>query len=145
MKAGGTPRMDSNGRFCDPAMQETYAKTCLDLMYQAIYRTAARCGKDVDIILPIPSIDWLIALHNLMPCEVVAVKGSNKRREATFTGISTLINMSEGETISKQDVASACGYASWKQAKRILKDVMTELFEFTTRTLTRKSGEVHRQ
>ena len=144
MKLNGdklVPRMDCTGRFCDPAMQRMFMSVCIDALYQGAFRTAVRKGETVDIFMPVPTLDWLITLQKLMPCEVVAVKGTNVRREQSFTGMSQLINLPTGHTISKHEAAELCGYPTWKQAKRKLSGILAELFDFSEKHLTRK--EVH--
>lgn len=136
------PRMSPKGCFTDPAMQKLFMAGCIDRLYQAAYRTAVRDGRTVDIFLPIPSVDWLITLHKLMPCEVVAAKGSAQLREQAFIGISQLINMPAGTEIEKKEAAGLCGYKTWKQANRTLKSIYRELFECTGEMtlIRRKTG-----
>jgi hypothetical protein len=56
------------GRFQVPAMQEYYALSSLDQIYQAIWRTAVRNGRPVEAIVAIPEPAWLVALwRTVMP------------------------------------------------------------------------------
>ena len=62
----------ARGRITMPAIREYYALTSLDQMYQAIWRTAVRDGKQVEAIVVAPEPEWLVALwKTVMPAFVL--------------------------------------------------------------------------
>ena len=53
----------NRGYFSVPDIQEIYACSALDELYQALYRSAIRRDQEVDVIMAIPHLEWLSALH----------------------------------------------------------------------------------
>ncbi|MCX6986223.1 MAG: hypothetical protein NT118_15960 [Lentisphaerae bacterium] len=136
----GYPRMD-RGRFINPLLQEIYMKKTITEFYQGIYRTAIRDGGDVSVVLPIPDADWLTALWDLAPFEVMAVHGGNGRKQRMFKGVADLLGITGGTLVGKGEIAVALAYnggQAWKRNKGAILSLIGKYFVEKGRFLERR-------
>jgi hypothetical protein len=124
----GIPAM-SGGRFRWRLLQEIYALSALDELYQAIWRTALRNGQPVEAIIVAPDAEWLSVLWRAM-MPGFKVHAAHKYAERGFKvdpvmdGFVYLISVMPGAEYSKADIARLLGYRgdnAWKDnAVRIM-------------------------
>lgn len=141
----GAPRMN-RGYFSVPDIQEIYACSALDELYQALYRSAIRRDKEVDVVMAIPHLEWLSALHRtVLPNFTLKAAYRWKKDELApnpqMEGFCELLGMDRGETIKKPDVAARLGFngkTAWKDNKDKISFWLEPFFEITNRALTRK-------
>lgn len=125
--AAGKPAMHQ-GRFRNPVVQDIYMRKAITELYQGVYRTAIRDGRDVSIVLAVPDAGWLVPLFQLMRFTVIDAVHRNPRAAKMFKGLSDLVNMKPGTGISKRRAAACMGYTgtdAWKNHK----DQITALLE----------------
>ena len=140
----GSPAM-SQRKFINPVAQEYYALGALDLLYQAIWRTAIRNGIPVDAAVAVPDPTWITTLlKTVLPgaqigyayrenrrVEHVKVEHNGKvikeydqvwdfEQDAKFAGLREVLNAPAGTRFEKCDVANMFGYSgpeAWKGNK----------------------------
>ncbi|MDF7826852.1 hypothetical protein P4B35_22685 [Pontiellaceae bacterium B12227] len=141
----GAPKMH-RGYFEVPDIQEIYACSALDELYQALYRSAIRIDQDVDVVIAIPHLEWLSALHRTVLPDFAlqaAYRFKDEKLEDNplVWGFCDLLEMDEGESIKKPDVAEKLGF-NWKTAWKDNKDKilfwLEPFFEVRNRELVRK-------
>ncbi len=138
--SSGNPRMD-RGRFINPVLQEIYMKKTIAEFYQGIYRTAIRDGHDVNVILPLPDADWVTALWDLAPFEIMAVHGGDGRKQRLFKGVAQLLGITGGTLVLKVEVALSLGYSgrqAWKRNRGAILSLIGKYFVEKGRFLIRR-------
>ena len=136
----GSPRMH-HGRFTNDVVQDIYMRKAITELYQGIYRTAIRDGRDVSIVLSVPDVGWLVPLWQLMRFTVVDATHCNPQTVQMFTGLSQLVNMDPGKVVGKCDAAAYLGYTSadaWKDHKAELTGLLGQFFMIKHHNLIRK-------
>lgn len=143
----GAPKMH-RGYFEVPDIQEIYACSALDELYQALYRSAIRMDQDVDVIIAVPHLEWLSALHRTVLPDF-ALQAAYRFKDGTLEdntlvwGFCELLEMDEAESIKKTDVAEKLGFngkTAWKDNKEKILFWLESFFEVGTRELVRKKG-----
>ena len=142
----GAPRMN-HGYFSVPDIQEIYACSALDELYQALYRSAIRRDQEVDVILAVPHLEWLSALHRtVLPgfSLKAAYRWKNNQLEGNpqMTGFCELLGMKGGDTIRKLDAAHRLGFNgknAWKDNKEKIMFWLEPFFEVGNKVLARKN------
>jgi len=128
----------SQGRFVLPELQELFMLRCLAEIHQALFRSAVRDGKPVDVILVLPDEVWLASLWNLfLPGFTVlhAFKikdDGDLEADEGMMGMATLLRMEAGEKVGKSEAARLLGYegrAPWKDNKRALRALLRLFFD----------------
>lgn len=144
--APGQPAM-SHGRFNNPVAQEYYALSALDLLYQAIWRTAIRNGHPIDAVIAVPDPEWVtILLQTVLPgaCLGTTYRGCQKEvtyppamignkvvlpaqtvpidfeEDPGFAGLREVLNAPDGTRFGKSDLGTLFGYKgeeAWKDNK----------------------------
>lgn len=142
----GSPKMH-RGYFEVPDIQEIYACSALDELYQALYRSAIRMDQDVDVAIAIPHLEWLSALHRTVLPDF-SLQAANRWKDGKLEdnpqvrGFCELLEMGKGESIKKADVAEKLGFngkTAWKDNKNKILFWLEPFFEVRTRELVRKS------
>ncbi len=138
--ADGSPRMH-HGRFTNSVAQDIYMRKAITELYQGIYRSAIRDGRNVSVVLAVPDAGWLLPLWQLMRFTVVDAAHANPQTVQMFTGLSRLVNMSAGATVTKRDAAACLGYPGvdgWKDHKDMLNGLLAQFFQINHHGLVRK-------
>ena len=134
------------GYFEVPDIQEIYACSALDELYQALYRSAIRMDQDVDVVIAIPHLEWLSALHRTVLPDF-ALQAAYRFKDGKLTdnsqlrGFCELLEMDEGESIKKAAAAEKLGFngkSAWKDNKDKILFWLEPFFEAGTRELARK-------
>lgn len=99
------------GAFKLPAMQECYALSALDELYQTVWRAAVRNGHPTEVVMSIPDVTWMISLwQTVMPqAQVVsAIALAGPAETARWaTEVQRYIAMAEQRTDMPQDAVDA--------------------------------------
>ncbi len=141
----GAPRMH-RGYFEVPDIQEIYACSALDELYQALYRSAIRMDQDVDVVIAIPHLEWLSALHRTVLPDF-ALQAAYRWKDGKLDdnpqvlGFCELLEIAEGESIKKSDIAGKLGFkgkTAWKDNKDRILFWLDPFFDAGTRELIRK-------
>ncbi len=141
----GRPLMH-RGYFAVPDIQEIYACSALDELYQALYRSAIRRDQEVDVIIAVPHIEWLSALQRtVLPGfsleAAYRYKEGVLKEKPLISGFCELLGMDTGECIRKCDAAETLGYngsSAWKDNRERIRFWLDPFFEEQHRTLVRK-------
>lgn len=115
------------GAFSSIKMQHIYTCNCVSTIYQGLYRTALRRGREITAMIAIPNAAWLRELSKLMRFEVCGVFGDpvTGRR---IKGLAELLQLPDGHKMTKQTAAAALGYAGYKRNKRVILSYLAEGF-----------------
>ena len=127
----GMPVMHK-GRFRNEVVQDVYMRKVLTEMYQGVYRTAIRDGRDVQVVIALPSADWLVPLRQLMSFVVVDAEHVTTQIIQAFIGLSALMNLEPGTTVGKRDAAAMLGYegdTGWKDHRDRISSLLEPFFE----------------
>ena len=145
----GTPAMP-RGQFQWPAMNNIYALTALNELYQTLWRTAVRNNKPVEAIVVMPDAEWLSVLwRTVMPgfklLGAYKLKGQELRAEPLMTGLAGLMGEPAGKDVDKTEVAKRLGYRGknpWKENKEGILSLLGPFYGegSTNRCLRRKSS-----
>ena len=141
----GAPRMN-RGYFSVPDIQEIYACSALDELYQALYRSAIRRDQEVDVIMAVPHLEWLSALHRTVLPDFslkAAYRWKDDQLETNpqVEGFCELLGMTSGETIRKLDAAVELGFrgkSAWKDNKDKIVFWLEPFFKMGNKVLIRK-------
>jgi hypothetical protein len=138
------------GQFQWPAMNNIYALTALNELYQTLWRTAVRNNQPVEAIVVIPDAEWLSVLwRTVMPgfklLGAYKLKGQELRDESLMTGLVGLMAEPPGMELPKDAIAQRLGYGGknpWKENKEGVLALLSPFFGegSTNRCLRRKSS-----
>ena len=144
----GTPSMPG-GRFRLRIMREIYALSALDELYQTLWRTAVRNGRQVEAVVVVPDAEWLSVLwRTVMPgYRTHGVHRADARGfkiDLAMDGLVYLWGVEPGREFEKQDIARLLGYRgenAWKENGARLRYLLDPFFEegSTVRKLRRKA------
>jgi hypothetical protein len=138
------------GQFQWPAMNNIYALTALNELYQTLWRTAVRNNQPVEAIVVIPDAEWLSVLwRTVMPgfklLGAYKLKGQELRADPLMTGLVGLMAEPVGVDVEKNEVAKRLGYGGknpWKENKEGILALLSPFFGegSTNRCLRRNSS-----
>ncbi len=147
----GKPYMPGRrARFTIPAMQAVYTLSALDELYQALWRSCLRNGRQAEAIVALPDPEWMTLLwRTVMPglwcagARQATGQDDVNRHEPGFDGLSHLLHQPTGTEIPRNDAARILGYHGkepWREAKDRIVPLLAPFFEIdsTRRPLRRK-------
>ncbi len=127
----GKPVMHK-GRFRNADVQDVFMRKSLDELYQALFRTAIRDGRDVRAMVALPSPEWLVPLRMLMRFKVVEAEHPCPQTVQAFMGLSQLINLEPGSVVRKREAAAMLGYegdTGWRDHRNRITGLLESYFE----------------
>lgn len=142
----GPPRM-SRGRYHLPYMNEYFAHRGLDELYQALYRSALRNGKDVEAIVVLPDVEWVSLLYRtVMPGFRLAgayqfTDDGKLITDQQMTGFMELVAMPAGAEVRKRKAAEMLGYhpeSGWRENRERIRPWLEPLFDDKGQKLVRR-------
>eukprot|EP00825_Cyclidium_porcatum_P024283 TRINITY_DN26761_c0_g1_i1.p1 TRINITY_DN26761_c0_g1~~TRINITY_DN26761_c0_g1_i1.p1 ORF type:complete len:223 (-),score=12.22 TRINITY_DN26761_c0_g1_i1:333-1001(-) len=135
--ADGRPLMHRRQFKCRE-IQNVFAKQYLAILFQGLWRTALRDGRDVVAVVALPDVTWLAELRRLMPLTLLEVT-NDAAQMIKVNGLFKLLDTPAGKPISKQEAARMLGYRSFKRNKDKIKLLLDGFFKIGSRCFKRQN------